>query len=151
MRCLLIDFSKAFDTINHAILFKKLFDLNFSPNITLWIYNFLCGHTQAVLLGGIISDWKSITASIVQDSGIGPILFIIYSMDLKPLSDYNKILKYADDTSLLVPQHSSVSLEAEFTHISSWSDSNKLKINTAKTKEIIFNRPRRPRKYFPSP
>ena len=93
--------------------------------------------TQAVLLGGVISDWKSIrppTTSIVQGSGIGLILFIIYSMDLKPLSDYNKILKYADDTSLLVPQHSSVSLEAEFTHISNWSESNKLKINTAKTK-----------------
>ena len=35
VRCLLIDFSNAFDTINHVILFKKLFDLNFSPNITL--------------------------------------------------------------------------------------------------------------------
>jgi len=69
VRCLLIDLSKAFDTINHAILFKKLHDLNFSPNITWWIYNFLCGHTQAVLLGSIISDWKSITASIVQGSG----------------------------------------------------------------------------------
>lgn len=72
-------------------------------------------------------------------------------MDLKPLSDYNKILKYADDTSLLVPQHSSVSLEAEFTHISNWSDSNKLKINTAKTKEIIFHRPRLPKKVLPIP
>jgi len=51
----------------------------------------------------------------IRGSGIGPILFTIYSMILKPLSDYNKILKYADDTSLLVPQHSSVSLEAEFT------------------------------------
>lgn len=107
--------------------------------------------TQAVLLGGIISYWKSITASSVQGSGIGPILFIIYSMDLKPLSDYNKILKYADDTSLLVPQHSSVSLEAEFTHISNWSDSNKLKINMAKTKEIIFHRPRLPKKVLPTP
>jgi len=130
---------------------RKLFDLNFSHNITLWIYNFLCGRTQAVLLGGIISDWKSITASIVQGSGIGPILYIIYSMDLKPLSDYNKILKYADDTSLLVPQHSSVSLEAEFTHISNWSDSNKLKINTAKTKEIVFHRHCLPKKVLPIP
>ena len=72
-------------------------------------------------------------------------------MDLKPLSDYNKILKYAVFTSLLVPQHSSVSLEVEFTHISNWSDSNKLKINTAKTKEIIFHRPRLPKKVLPIP
>ena len=61
-------------------------------------------------------------------------------MDLKTVSDSNKLVKYADDTSLLVPQHSSVSLEDEYQNLLHWSTVNKLKINTNKTKEIVFRR-----------
>ena len=73
-RCLLIDNSKAFDTINHSILFQKLQSLDLLPSITLWICNFLTGRTQSVSCGGVLSNWKSITASIIQGSGIGPSL-----------------------------------------------------------------------------
>jgi len=48
-------------------------------------------------------------------------------MDLKPYSSFNTILKYADDITLLVPQNSSTTLEAEFSHILEWSNENKLK------------------------
>ena len=62
-------------------------------------------------------------------------------MDLKALSSYNSILKYADDTSILVPQHSSISIEEEFQNVQTWSIANKLQINLKKTKEIVFRRP----------
>ena len=150
VRCLLVDYSKAFDTINHLILFKKLQSLKLPPNINLWICNFLTGRIQSVSCGGIMSDWKSITASIIQGSGIGPSLFIIYIKDLKPLSNYNTILKYADDTTLLVPQYSSTGLELEFAHLIHWSQENKLKVNTSKTKEIVFRRPRLSARFIPS-
>jgi len=58
-----------------------------------------------------------------------------------PLSPYNSILKYADDTSILVPQHSSVSMQEEFWNVQTWSTANKLQINLNKTKEIVFGRP----------
>jgi len=70
-------------------------------------------------------------------------------MDLKTLSNFNIILKYADDTILLVPEHSSTPMQAEFQHILDWSSKNKLIVNTAKTKEIIFHRPRLPTKLLP--
>jgi len=54
-------------------------------------------------------------------------------MDLKCISSYNTIIKYADDTTLLVPQNSPVSLEEEFAHIIDWSFNNKLTVNTSKT------------------
>jgi len=149
VRCLLIDYSKAFDTISHPILFQKLLDLNLKPNIVTWICNFLTGRTHSVSFGGILSHWKSITASIVQGSGIGPCLYIIYAKDLKPLSPVNVILKYADDTTLLVPQNSPTTLEVEFSHILQWSSTNKLKLNTLKTKEIVFHRPRLPNRTLP--
>lgn len=150
VRCLTIDYSKAFDCISHPILFNKLLNLNLLPNISLWICQFLTGRTHSVCFGGVTSDWLSITASIVQGSGIGPCLFIIYTMDLKAISAYNTILKYADDTTLLVPQNSSVTLQAEFSHILDWSSNNKLKINKLKTKEIVFHRPRLPKKSLPA-
>ena len=67
-------------------------------------------------------------------------LYLVYSMDLK-VSSFNILVKYADDTSLLVPQYSSVSLEDEYQNLLHWSTVNKLKINTDKTKEIVFIRP----------
>ena len=54
-------------------------------------------------------------------------------MDLKTVSNFNKLVKYADDTSLLVPQYSSGSLEDEYQNLLHWSTVNKLKINTDKS------------------
>jgi len=78
-------------------------------------------------------------------------LFIIFADDLKSISTYNAILKYADDTTLLVPQHASVTLADEFAHLIDWSVKNKLTVNTAKTKEIIFRTPRLSKQLIPSP
>ena len=58
------------------------------------------------------------------------------------LSSHNVIVKYADDTTLLVGQYSSVDITLqEYENISSWSVTNKLTINTGKTKEIVFHPP----------
>jgi hypothetical protein len=141
VRCILIDYSKAFDTINHSILFQKLLQLPLPSNVILWIFNFLSGRTQAVSSFGQISCWLPVTQSIIQGSGIGPSLYITYASDLRTLSPYNVIIKYADDTTLLVAQHSSVDIEQEYNHVCSWSANNKLTINTGKTKEIVFHRP----------
>ena len=88
-----------------------------------------------------MSSRVKINQSIVRGSGIGAILLRIYVLDRKPLSIINIICKYADDTSLLTSQHANTGLEEEFLHIQSWAKENRLKINTLKTKEIVFRRP----------
>jgi len=75
------------------------------------------------------SQWSPITRSIVQGSGTGPSAYLVYSMDLKMLSEYNSIITFADDTTVLVPQYSSISMEEEFQHVQRWSATNKLQIN----------------------
>lgn len=140
VRCIFIDFSKAFDSINHLILFRKLQQLPLPPNILLWIINFLSGRTQAVSSFGQTSDWLPITQSIIQGSGIGPYLYLVSASDLRTLSPHNVIIKYADDTTLLVGQHSPVDIQLEYDNICSWSAKNRLNINTSKTKEIVFHR-----------
>ena len=61
------------------------------------------------------------TSSIVQGSGIGPTLWLIMESDLHPLSDANVIFKYANDTNLLVPEHTDCTLAEEFSHIERWA------------------------------
>ena len=72
VRCILIDYSKAFDTINHPILFQKLLQLNIPPNVLLWIISFLSGRTQAVSSFGQTSGWLPVSQNMIQGSGIGP-------------------------------------------------------------------------------
>ena len=64
---------------------------------------------------------------------------MIYASDLRTLSPYDVIVKYADDTTLLVGQHSSTDITQEYENISSWSVINKLTINTGKI--IVFHQP----------
>ena len=58
--------------------------------------------------------------------------------------------KYADDINLIVPQHSDVDLPTEFEHVKNWASDNKMIINLAKTKEIVFRRPCPKQDHLPS-
>ena len=92
---------------------------------------------------GLVTEFLAITRSIVQGSGLGPMLYIALVRKLKALSKKNALSKYADDTSLLDPQHTDCSIEQEFAHVVDWSTTNKLTINKNKTQEIIFYRSNR--------
>jgi len=135
VRCLLIDCSKAFDTVRHSLVLAKLSTLDIPPAILNWIVHFLTGRTQ-VTKGPdrTLSGFLPITQSIIQGSGIGPTLCITMESDLQPVSAMNVLVKYADDTNLLVPEKTDVSLADEFTQIIAWADKNNLKINPEKNK-----------------
>ena len=91
---------------------------------------------------GLLSNVEPTSLSIVQGSGIGPILYAFMKSDLHTLSDLNDIFKYADDTIVLVPEHTNVDLADEFAHVKVWTSINRLMLNFDKTKEIVFRRPR---------
>ena len=99
----------------------------------------LTGRSQCVKLQSIRSALAAISRSVVQGSRIGLYLYIHTSCQkIKTISFHNKIDKYADDTTLLVPQNSDISIETEFAHVQHWLLNNKLVINTSKTKKVIF-------------
>jgi hypothetical protein len=138
----MVDFSKAFDSVNHLILIRKLNKLPVPNIIVRLVYNFLKNRSHFTVYNKIYSQPAFINKSIVQGSVLGPILFIILINDLKPVSEVNKIVKYADDVTLIFDPKSAVSFESEFKNIVTWSDANKLAINYKKTNEIIFHRNR---------
>jgi len=149
VRCLCVDFSKAFDVVDHGILSEKLARLSLPENIFMWLLSFLTGRSQQVKLNDVLSKPKPINKGTVQGSVLGPTDYVIMASDLRSLSRIiNKLFKYADDTTLVVPQFTDVSLEDEFKNIETWANTNKMIINKAKTKELVFHRPD-PRLYVP--
>jgi hypothetical protein len=96
---------------------------------------------QATCLNFKLSTLAAINRSIVQGSGIGPSLFIMFAFDLKPIDIINFLIKFADDSTLLCPENSNTTAEAEVAHILEWARLNKMLINLIKTLEIIFKRP----------
>lgn len=141
VRCMFIDFAKAFDMVNHAVVIRKLNLLSMPAPIKNWIISFLTGRTQITRISDCCSDAVPINRSIVQGSGIGPSLYILMESDLQPISAINYIFKFADDTNLLVPEKSDTTMIEEFENVKHWARCNKMTINILKTKEIVFHRP----------
>ena len=115
--CLLIDFSKAFDLVDHIISINKLKSLKISDVIQ-WVVSFLMDETQFVKMGQKWSFTRIIiNRSIVQGSGIGPTLFVICIIDLKPIGSINYVTKYAEDASLLVSEKFDIDIMLEFKNV----------------------------------
>jgi len=104
VHCLLVDFSKAFDVVNHEILLDKLTALELPPFVLNWIISFLVGRSQICKVGDELSTICAITRGIIQGSGVGPYLYVTMESDLKPKSPCNMLFKYADNTNLAVPE-----------------------------------------------
>ena len=139
VRCWCVDFSKAFDIVDHNILSAKLAKLQIPSQIFHWLLSFLTGRTQHVKVGTSISE-RPINRGTIQGSGIGPTDYIIMASDLRALSQTtNELFKYADDIILLVPENTFASLEDEFRSLKQWIESNKRILNLLKTKENVID------------
>lgn len=96
---ILLDLSKAFDSVNHNILINKCQMLNIDPS---WLNDYLRNRSQCVRIKNTISSPKDITFGVPQGSILGPILFNIYVNDLKKFLTNCFIIQYADDTQILL-------------------------------------------------
>jgi len=88
-----------------------------------------------VKLIGCLSSAANIDLSIVWGSGISPMVYVFMKRDLQTLSQQNIVFKYADDTTVLVPQHTDIDVRDEFYNVKQWACNNKLVLNRNKTKE----------------
>ena len=96
---LLLDLSKAFDSVNHNILLCKCKKLNIDP---CWFQDYLSNRQQSVKIGNTISSTKHVSFGVPQGSILGPILFVIYVNDLIECLPDCFIVQYADDTQILI-------------------------------------------------
>jgi Reverse transcriptase (RNA-dependent DNA polymerase) len=139
---LLLDLKKAFDVCSHEILMKKMKNFGIDGITLQWFKSYLRNRTQVVDIDGKISDPCFINISVLQGSILGPILFLMYINDL-PLSTELKSFLFADDTTGLTSGPSLPQLidkfNSEIQKLAMWFRTNKMCVNTSKTKFIIFH------------
>jgi len=117
--------------------------LHVLDNVYNWFVDFFAGHSHCTNFKGEQSDFQQITASIIQGSGLGPARYVVNAADLIPKYNSNALIKYADDTYLVVPAGSISTRQDELHNIEQWSLANNLKLNRTKSLEIIFVNNRR--------
>jgi hypothetical protein len=98
---LFVDISKAFDSINHAILLDKLLCLGFRGVVYSWLSSYLSQRFQYVEVNGVKSSLSKISSGVPQGSILGPLLFLICINDISNISDKFHITSFADDTTVL--------------------------------------------------
>ena len=140
----LLDFSKAFDTVNHRLLLAKLDILGFQGNVCSWIHSYLSGRSQKVRTDTGESEWADIKNGVPQGSILGPLLFTILVSDMRMTIWNGSYLTYADDTNLYWESPADMindSIKAAngvLNNVSDYCINNQLILNNGKCKFIIL-------------
>ena len=137
-----LDLSKAFDTLDHEILFAKLEHYGICDVALKWIKSYFSCRQQFVQFNEVCSTTQTIKCGVPQGSILGPLFFILYINDLPNASKLTQPFLFADDTSIFY-SHSDLNklhstLNDELRNFDVWLKCNKLSVNLQKTNYIIF-------------
>ena len=142
-----IDLQKAFDTVDHQILLKKLEYYGIRGIANNWFRSYLTNRQQFVSVNGFNSKQRTMNYGVPQGSVLGPLLFLIYINDLSKAIKFCTTHHFADDTNLLFVDKSLkkiqkyVNLDLKF--LCKWLKANKISLNASKTELIIFRDPKK--------
>lgn len=147
---LLLDFSKAFDTIPHGKLLDKLeSQFGFSNSAVSLMESYLSGRRQTVFCGERHSISAVVSSGVPQGSVLGPLLFSCHINDLPTVLQYCSIQVYADDVELYIGRLGPCAYDlvrmvnADLERVADWSRRNNLQVNPAKSKALFITSRRR--------
>ena len=139
-----VDLSKAFDTVDHQILLKKLEYYGIARNNLRWFENYLKDQKQFISFEHNSTKKATVTCSVPQGSIIGPLLLLLYVNDLHHASKILNPVIFKDDTNHLF-SHSDINILFEkmnkvLTNVSNCFNANKLPLSAKKTKYSFFHK-----------
>ena len=141
VRTVLVDFKKAFDSVNHNLLLSKLYAKNVPHLLIKWLFCYLRQKTQRVRFGADRSGWLQLNEAMPRGSWLDPLAFLVLIDDLQVDCLMHK---YVDDTTLteLLQTRRDVSnMNHFFQQLLDWSANNDMIINFDKTKELVIGPP----------
>ena len=133
--CIYLDYAKAFDKVDHALLIKKLSRYGIHPKMINWIESFLTNRTQQVVVEGQLSVAALIISGVPQGTVLGPILFLIFINDITQCVTSSVIRCFADDTRIMkaISQTSNMSLlQHDLDGVTQWSIRNNMSLHEDK-------------------
>ena len=137
-----VDLKKAFDTVDHKVLLKKLFDIGVRGLTLKWFENYLINRRIVTKVNNSISEEKHLTHGVPQGSILGPLLFCIFINDLPDIFKLSQVHLYADDTVIYFshknPNVVESALNTEMEVLDKWMCKNKLLINYTKTVSMLI-------------
>ena len=142
-----LDLSKAFNTLDHTTLLRKLDLYGLRGICNTWFEKYLKNRMLVMKLTTaenktVRSETYNITYGTAQGSYLGPLLFILFCNDIQMLPNYSTIIMFADDTTLMF-NHKNVkflkyALEHDMSILTEWYQANKLSLNINKTILVKF-------------
>ena len=138
----LLDMSKAFDTIHHKIFLDKLRDVGVSTLALRWFNSYLSNRSQMVRINSTLSDALPFVSGV--PSILGPLLFTIYVNDLSNIPRNCSTVSYVDDTKIYMSfnvkdcNNAVAAVNEDLPCIRNWCFENGLLINPEKTKLIVY-------------
>ena len=140
---LFIDYQKAFDTVNHNILLKKLELYGIRGRPLELINSYLSNRSQFVKIGNSYSNKLSCNIGLPQGSTLAPLFFILYINDMHKISSKFHTVLFADDTTLLFRNKNFQDLvdtcNLELIKFKEWTNANKLSLNVNKTSAMVVS------------
>ena len=136
-----LDISKAFDCVDHEILFAKLENIGIRGIALDWFKSYLSDRELFVSIKDKSSMRYNLKYGIPQGSVLGPVLFLIYINDVTNSSEKLSFSMFADDTALILKldrESYNESMRSELQKVMLWFDANMLLLNVDKTKYIFF-------------
>jgi Reverse transcriptase (RNA-dependent DNA polymerase) len=138
-----LDLSKAFDSVDHNILLRKLENYGIRGLPLLWFKNYLSNRQQRVQCNDKLSKPSLIEYGVPQGSILGPLLFLLFINDLPNVSPALHFELFADDSNVFVSHRSHEqifqTLNLELHHVGDWFKANRLSLNLTKTSFVLFN------------
>ena len=140
------DFSKAFDSVDHRLLLKKLESFGISGRMHDLFHSYLNGRSQSVMINSQVSKSITVSSGVPQGSILGPLLFVVFVNDIPSCFHHSTSLLYADDLKLYRPIANSRDcelLQEDVDALDTWCQEWKLKLNVSKCNSITFTNKRK--------